>query len=39
LANPAHIEEVLQAGAQKARAYSKPLLEKVREAVGIRPIR
>lgn len=39
LANPAHIEEVLQAGAQKAREYSKPLLEKVRDAVGIRPIR
>lgn len=39
LANPAHIEEVLQAGAKKARAYSQPLLEKVREAVGIRPIR
>lgn len=39
LANPAHIEEILQAGAQKARAYSKPLLEKVRDAVGIRPIR
>ncbi len=39
LANPAHIEEVLQQGAQKARAYSQPLLEKVREAVGIRKIK
>ncbi|HEY8940884.1 MAG TPA: tryptophan--tRNA ligase [Cellvibrio sp.] len=39
LANPAHIEEVLQKGAEKARAYSKPLLEKVREAVGIRKIK
>ena len=39
LANPAHIEDVLQAGAAKARAYSRPLLDKVREAVGIRPIR
>jgi tryptophanyl-tRNA synthetase len=39
LANPAHIEEVLQQGAAKARAYSKPLLEKVREAVGIRTIK
>lgn len=38
LANPAHIEEVLQAGAQKARAYSQPLLEKLRAAVGIKPI-
>ncbi len=39
LAQPAHIEEVLQAGAQKARAYSQPMLEKVRAAVGIKPIR
>ena len=39
LANPTHIEEVLQAGAAKARAYSRPLLDKVRDAVGIRPIR
>jgi tryptophanyl-tRNA synthetase len=38
LANPVHIEEVLQAGAAKARAYSKPLLEKVRSAVGIKKI-
>lgn len=38
LANPTHIEEVLQAGAAKARAYSKPLLEKVRAAVGIKKI-
>nr|WP_324259081.1 tryptophan--tRNA ligase [Cellvibrio fontiphilus] len=39
LANPAHIEEVLQQGAEKARVYSKPMLEKVREAVGIRKIK
>jgi len=39
LANPAHIEEVLQAGAEKARAHSRPLLARVREAVGIKPIR
>ena len=39
LSNPAHIEEVLQQGAEKARAYSKPLLEKVRDAVGIRKIK
>ena len=38
LANPAHIEEVLQVGAQKARAYSQPLLEKLRAAVGIKAI-
>ncbi len=38
LDNPAHIEEMLQAGAAKARSYSKPLLEKVRAAVGIKKI-
>lgn len=38
LANPAHIEDVLQMGAEKARAHSKPLLEKVRSAVGIKKI-
>ena len=38
LANPAHNEEVLQVGAQKARAYSQPLLEKLRAAVGIKAI-
>lgn len=39
LANPSYIEDVLQAGAAKAREYSKPMLEKVREAVGIRRIK
>lgn len=38
LNNPEHVEEVLQQGAAKARAYSKPLLEKLRHAVGIRPL-
>lgn len=36
LARPADIEEILQKGAAKARAVSVPMLEKVREAVGIR---
>lgn len=35
---PAYVEEVLQAGAAKARAYSQPMLEKLRAAVGIRPL-
>src|SRR5690554_1837191 len=35
---PAYVEEVLQAGAAKARAYSEPMLEKLRAAVGIRPL-
>jgi len=38
LSNPTHIEDVLQTGAEKARAHSKPLLEKVRAAVGIKKI-
>ncbi len=36
--DPAYIEGVLQAGAEKARAYSVPLMDKVREAVGISAI-
>jgi len=36
--DPAHIESVLQKGAQRARAHSAPLMEKVREAVGISAI-
>jgi tryptophanyl-tRNA synthetase len=39
LANPTFIEEKLQEGAAKARARSKPFLEKLRDAVGIRPIK
>jgi len=35
LANPAHIEDVLQQGAEKARAYATPMLSKLRKAVGI----
>jgi len=38
MADPVHIETVLQEGAAKARAYSKPLLEQVRAAVGIKKI-
>ena len=36
MANPAQIEEVLQAGAQKARQMSQPLIERLRQAVGLR---
>lgn len=39
LADPGHIEDVLQKGAVKARAYSQPLLERLREAVGIRAMK
>ncbi len=38
LANPAHIEEILQQGAQKARRYSQPFLQQLREAVGVRAL-
>lgn len=39
LAKPAHIEEVLQEGARKAREYSAPMLDAVRSAVGIRAMK
>ena len=35
---PAEIEEILQIGGEKARAISQPLMDKVRRAVGIRPL-
>ncbi|MFV0276244.1 MAG: tryptophan--tRNA ligase, partial [Parahaliea sp.] len=38
MADPAYIESVLRHGADRARNYSAPLLAKVREAVGIRPM-
>lgn len=34
----AHIEAVLQAGAAKARQHTIPMLQKIRQAVGIAPI-
>lgn len=36
LANPAHIETVLQAGAAKARSIAQPLMQQLRNAVGLR---
>jgi tryptophanyl-tRNA synthetase len=33
--DPGHIESVLQKGAERVRQYSVPLMQKVREAVGI----
>ena len=38
VSNPGHIEEILQAGAIKARAYATPFLARLRHAVGIRPL-
>ena len=37
--DPGYIEEVLQKGARRAREQSAPLMQKIREAVGISPIR
>ena len=36
MAEPSHIEAVLNKGAQRARAYSRPFMQQVRHAVGIR---
>src|SRR5690606_26690108 len=36
MARPERIEEILQAGALKARALATPLMERLREAVGLR---
>ena len=35
---PDHIEQVLREGAAKAREYSAPFLQRIRQAVGIRPV-
>lgn len=35
LANPAHLDTVLLAGAQKARAVATPMLARLRRAVGV----
>ncbi len=37
--NPVFVEAQLQAGAEKARAHSAQLLDQVREAIGIVPIK
>jgi tryptophanyl-tRNA synthetase len=36
IAAPEHIEQVLQQGAEKARAVATPFMQKIRAAVGIR---
>jgi tryptophanyl-tRNA synthetase len=37
--DPDHIEQVLRKGAERARSLSRPLMDSVREAVGIAPMR
>lgn len=38
IANPAQVEAALKAGAERARDVARPLMAKIRDAVGIRPI-
>jgi tryptophanyl-tRNA synthetase len=38
VSNPARIEIRLQQGAQRAREIAKPILQQLRDAVGIRPL-
>lgn len=38
VADPGHVEQVLQAGATRARERSVPLMQQIRKAVGIRPL-
>jgi tryptophanyl-tRNA synthetase len=38
MADPGHVERLLTQGAAKARTYSRPMLQAVRQAVGIRPV-
>lgn len=38
MAHPARIEEVLQAGAQKARRIATPFIQELRQAVGLRTL-
>jgi tryptophanyl-tRNA synthetase len=35
---PKAIEEILLTGAEKARAFSAPLMKEVRHSIGIRPL-
>ena len=39
MADPQHIETILLQGAERAREYSRPLIRKVRDAVGISGVR
>jgi tryptophanyl-tRNA synthetase len=38
MAAPDYIEEVLRQGAEKARAVSRPFMDEIRAAVGLRPL-
>jgi len=38
MAHPDRIEAVLRAGAERARDYARPFMQRIRDAVGIRPL-
>ena len=38
MAHPAQVEELLQAGAEKARKVATPFMRELRQAVGLRPL-
>ncbi|MEN9538396.1 MAG: hypothetical protein RLZZ126_631 [Pseudomonadota bacterium] len=38
MARPKEVEDILQAGAAKARAYSQPFMQRLRQAVGLRSL-
>jgi tryptophanyl-tRNA synthetase len=38
MAQPALIEKLLREGAERARAYSRPFMQELRVAVGLRPV-
>ena len=38
MADPGHVEQVLKAGAERARGMATPFLKAIRQAVGIRPL-
>jgi tryptophanyl-tRNA synthetase len=38
IANPGEVEALLQRGAEKARAVSRPFIAEIRERIGIRPL-
>jgi tryptophanyl-tRNA synthetase len=38
LRSPDYIELILQEGAARAREYSVPFLQRIRQAIGIRPV-
>ena len=38
IGNPDHVEKTLQAGARRAREYSRPFLAEIRQAIGVQAV-